>query len=115
MLIDFSADFADLLTGWTGVRYGAGADNAEGVYVPGVAAAFEFKAVPPQPITMNEQQQVEGGEFARSIVKTYTPYALELNDRVTFGGIEHEVLQIDTRDTLGTYRKAYLVRVQDDH
>lgn len=115
MLIDFASDFADLVTGWGGVRLASGADNAEGIFVPGAAVPFTFKAVPPQPITMNEQQQVEGGEFARSIVKTYTPYALMLNDLVTFGGIDYEVLQLDTRDPLGTYRKAYLVKVQNDH
>jgi hypothetical protein len=115
MLIDFAADFADLLTDWSGVRRSAGSDNAEGVFVPGAEVPFTFKAVPPQPITMNELQQVEGGEFTRSIVKTYTPYPLLNNDIVTYDGIDYEMLQFDNRGPLGSHRKAYLVRVQDDH
>lgn len=114
-LIDFGADFADLLESWTGARAGAGSDNAEGVYVPGVDVPLSFLATPPQPINQNDLVMEEGGEFRRSIVKTYTPEALQINDRVTYGGVTYEVHQIDERQPLGSYQKAYLVKVQNDN
>ena len=115
MLIDFATDFAELLVPWTGSRAGAGADNAEGVFVPGTPVALAFNATPPQPIKQNELAMDEGGEFRRSIVKTYTPFALLINDRVTFASTLYEVHQIDERQPLGTYQKVYLVKVQDDN
>lgn len=115
MLIDFAASFASLLVRWDGSRTGAGADDDEGNFVPGVAAPFSFMAVPPQPLTMNELQMQDGGEFVRSLVKTYTPYALQINDVVTFDGISYEVHRIDDRQTLGRYIKATLRKVQNDN
>ena len=114
-LIDFGTDFAELLEPWTGTRAGAGADNAEGVFVPGVSAPLSFSATPPQPINQNDLVMDEGGEFRRSIVKTYTPFTLLINDRVTYGGTLYEVHQIDERQPLGSYQKAYLVKVQNDN
>lgn len=115
MLIDFANEFSEFLVPWTGSRPTAGADNAEGVYVPGASVPLSFQAVPVQPLTMKELQMVEGGEFVRSIVKTYTPFALEINDIVSYLGENYEIHQIDQRDPLGTYRKVYLVKVQNDH
>ena len=114
-LIDFAADFAELLEAWAGNRAGAGADNAEGVFVRGVAVPLSFKATPPQPLNQNDLIQDEGGEFRRSIVKTYTPFALLINDRVTYGSTLYEVHQIDERQPLGSYQKVYLVKVQNDN
>lgn len=114
-LIDFGTDFADLLDDWTGTRAGVGADNAEGVYVPGASTPLSFKATPPQPINQNDLVIDEGGEFRRSIVKTYTPATLLINDRVTYVGTLYEVHQIDERQPLGTYQKVYLVKVQNDN
>lgn len=115
MLIDFATDFAELLEPWTGTRAGAGADNAEGVYVPGTPVAIAFDATPPQPIKQNELAMDEGGEFRRSIVKTYTPATLLINDRVTYAGVLYEVHQIDERQPLGAYQKVFLVKVQNDN
>lgn len=115
MLIDFGTDFADLLVKWSGSRAGAGSDNAEGVFLPGVAVPFAFMAVPPQPMTMNELQMEEGGEFVRSLVKTYTPYALQINDVLTFRGISYEVHRIDDRQPLGRFLKVTLRKVQNDN
>lgn len=105
-LIDFAVDFAELLEPWTGARAGAGADNAEGVYVPGVDVPLSFSATPPQPIKQNELAMEEGGEFRRSIVKTYTPFTLLINDRVSYGGTLYEVHQIDERQPLGSYQRS---------
>jgi len=114
-LIDFGTDFAELLEQWTGTRAGEGADNAEGVYVPGVATALSFMAMPPQPVNQNDLVMDEGGEFRRSIVKTYTPATLLINDRVTYADTLYEVHQIDVRQPLGSYQKVYLVKVQNDN
>ena len=114
-IIDFGTDFAEILESWTGTRAGVGADNTEGVYVPGTPVALSFKATPPQPINQNDLVIDEGGEFRRSIVKTYTPATLLINDRVTYGGTLYEVHQIDERQPLGTYQKVYLVKVQNDN
>ena len=114
-LIDFGADFAELLESWTGTRAGVGADNAEGVYVPGADVPLAFLAPPPPPINQNDLVMDEGGEFRRSIVKTYTPATLLISDRVTYAGTLYEVHQIDERQPLGTYQKVYLVKVQNDN
>jgi hypothetical protein len=114
-LIDFAVDFADLLDSWTGSRAAAGADNSEGVFVPGVAVPLSFRATPPQPINQNDLVQDEGGEFRRSVVKTYTSAVLLINDRLTYAGTVYEVHQIDERQPLGTYQKVYLVKVQNDN
>jgi hypothetical protein len=114
-LIDFATDFADLLENWTGTRAGVGSDNDEGVFVHGADVPLSFKATPPQPIGQNDLVMDEGGEFRRSIVKTYTPFVLLINDRVTYAGTTYEVHQIDERQALGTYQKVYLVKVQNDN
>jgi hypothetical protein len=114
-LIDFGADFAELLEPWAGTRAGAGSDDAEGNYVPGVDVPLSFLATPPQPINQNDLVMDEGGEFRRSIVKTYTPAVLLINDRVTYGGTLYEAHQIDERQPLGSYQKVYLVKVQNDN
>lgn len=114
-LIDFGTEFAELLEQWAGTRAGAGTDDAEGNYVPGADAPLSFLAAPPQPIKQNELVMDDGGEFARSIVKTYTPATLLINDQVAYGGTLYEVHQIDERQPLGSYQKVYLVKVQDDH
>lgn len=114
-LIDFATDFAELLEPWTGTRAGAGTDDAEGNYAPGTPAALSFMATPPQPINQNDLVMDEGGEFRRSIVKTYTPAVLLINDRVTYAGTLYEIHQIDERQPLGSYQKVYLVKVQNDN
>jgi hypothetical protein len=114
-LIDFGIDFAELLEPWTGARAGAGTDDAEGNFVPGATVPLSFSATPPQPINQNDLVMDEGGEFRRSIVKTYTPFTLLINDRVTYGGTLYEVHQIDERRPIGSYQKAYLVKVQNDN
>jgi hypothetical protein len=114
-LIDFGPVFSDMLELWTGTRAGAGTDDAEGNYVPGAAVPLLFLAMPPQPISQNDLVMEEGGEFRRSTVKTYTPFGLLINDRVTYGVTLYEVHQVDERQPLGSYQKVYLVKVQDDN
>lgn len=115
-LIDFAVDFAELLEPWTGARAGAGADNAEGVYVPGADVPLSFMATPPQPINQNDVVMDEGGEFIRSAEKTYTPDDVRNNDIVTYDGVKmFRALQNDDRTPLGSYKKVYLVKVQNDN
>lgn len=114
MLIDFANDFADLLVPWTGTRASAGSDDAQGRYVEGASSALSFDATPVQPLTQNELRQQEGGEYVGSRVKTYSPFALLNNDIITGDGVTYQVMQIDNRAQLGTYTKAFLIKVQND-
>lgn len=114
MIIDFANEFSDLLVAWTGTRETAGADNAAGQYVPGTPTPLSFMATPVQPLSMRELKQQDGGEFVGSTVKTYTAFDVQINDVLTYRGINYQVRQINDRDTFGGYRQAMLTKVQND-
>lgn len=114
MIIDFAADFADLLEDWTLTTTSPGAVGDYGQWVPGGDVVSTIQAVPPQPLNENEWQQQEGGEYTSSLEKTYSTTAVSNGDKLSFDGIDYEVHQSVTRARLGGFHKLILRRIVGD-
>jgi len=114
-MIAFGDDFADLFVLMTLTRASAGAVNSEGQYVAGASSSQTIKAVPPQPVKMGELVDDDSGQITRSHVRTYTATPLQDGDLIAHKGITYRVDMVTDRDDLGSYYRAYMVRVQNDH
>lgn len=114
-MINFAADFADLLVPMTLSRNAAGTVNAEGQYVAGSATSVAITAVPPQQVKMGDLVDDESGQITRSHVRTYTDYAVAVGDIISYKAIDYRVDMVSDRDDLGSYYRAIMVKVQNDH
>lgn len=120
MLFDFNQVWGDQFIDYTLIRYSAGADNAEGVYVPGASTTQTIQGMPPQPLNEKELMQFTDGQKIQDIQKIYTSFPVrvrtdEVNaDRFQFEGQEYEVIKVETRDILGNYYKATVRKIQGD-
>lgn len=113
-MIDFAADFADLLEDWTLTTTTAGSVGDYGQWVPGADVVSTIQAVPPQPLNENELRQQEGGEYTSSLEKTYCTTAVPNGSKMSFDGIDYEVHQSETRSRLGGHHKLILRRIVGD-
>lgn len=120
MLFDFNQVWGDQFISYTLIRYSAGSDNAEGVYVPGASTTQIIQGMPPQPLNEKELMQFTDGQKTQDIQKIYTSFPVrvrtgEINaDRFQFEGKEYEVIKVETRDILGNYYKATVRKIQGD-
>lgn len=119
-MFDFDDIWSDFFISYSGTRFGPGAKNNEGKWVPGLPEVITFDGMPPQPLTEKDLQKMDDGEKVGSLQKIYTSFPLhgregDLDaDRISFEGEQHEVVQIDTRDIMGNYYKAVIRKIQGD-
>lgn len=120
MLFDFNEVWGDQFINYDLLRYSAGHDNDEGVYVPGTTTTLTVQGMPPQPLTEKELMQFEDGQKIQDIQKIYTSFPAQVRngdinaDRFQFEGHEYEVIKLETREILGNYYKATVRKIQGD-
>ena len=117
-LIDFAADFADLLITHNGLRSEAGS-NVNGRWVPGGTSPFTFKGTYPQPAGQDDFALLPEGSQLNSTIVIHSVQALKRadnqsgNDVVLWEGGSFMVMQSDRRNHLGCHYRNVLTKVQD--
>lgn len=120
MLFDFNEVWGDQFISYTLLRFSAGSDNSEGVYVPGGSTSQTVYGMPPQDVDEKTLEQLEDGQKIGDIQKIYTSFHArerdgDVNaDRFVFEGFEYEVIKLSTRDILGNYYRVIVRKIQGD-
>ena len=110
-LINFAADFADLLIKHTGYRYGASTKDTRGRVVQSAQLAFTFKGTYPQPASENDLKLAPEGSTPSSSLVIHSVQQLNITtgnikgDVVTWENEDYFVMQSNKRNHLaGNYR-----------
>lgn len=117
-LIDFGADFADLLIKHSGLRYGAGTKDGRGRFQSGVSASFSFKGTYPQPSSQDDMSLLPEGTDVTSSLTLHSVQKLNVVDGnkkadiVIWEGVNYLVMQSNRRNHLGSYYRNLIVKVQ---
>ena len=110
-LINFAAEFADLLIKHSGYRYAASSKDARGRIVQGAQVAFTFKGTYPQPAGGSDLKLASGGSTESGSLVVHSVQQLNITtgntkgDIVTWEGEDYFVMQSNKRNHLaGNYR-----------
>lgn len=110
-LINFAAEFADLLITHNGFRFGVSVKDARGRVAAGTQSAFTFKGTYPQPANANDLKLLPEGSTVSSSIVIHSVQQLNLTsngvkcDVVTWEGDSYLVMQSNKRNHLaGNYR-----------
>ena len=110
-LINFAAEFADLLIKHNGYRFAASTKDARGRVVQGAQVAFTFKGTYPQPASENDLKLLPEGSTASSSLVMHSVQQLNITigntkgDIVTWESEDYFVMQSNKRNHLaGNYR-----------
>lgn len=117
-LIDFEADFAELLIRHAGSRYGAGTKDDRGRIQSGVSAPFTFCGTYPQPANQDDMSMLPEGTEIVSALVLHSVQKLNVvggdvkADVVIWEGVNYLVMQSDRRNHLGKYYRTVIRKVQ---
>jgi len=117
-LIDFAAEFADLLITHNGSRFGNTTKDADGRAVPPVANPFTFKGTYPQPATENDLKLLPEGSTPSSAIVIHSVQQLNITenskkgDIVIWEGDDYLVLQSNRRNNLAGHYRNLMRKVQ---
>ena len=118
LLINFAADFADLLIKHNGSRFGPSTRDTRGRSVAGAAVPFTFKGTYPQPASANDLKLAADGSDVSSAITIYSVQQLNITtsnskgDIVTWEGEDYFVMQSNKRNHLAGNYKNLLRKVR---
>lgn len=111
LLIDFAAEFADLLITHNGERFLASTKDADGRVSPSGFNPFTFKATYPQPANANDLRALDQGSTPSSSLILHSVQRLKITQNGTKGDIviwegdRYLVMQCNKRNhQAGNYR-----------
>jgi hypothetical protein len=112
MLIPMMPFFGSEMASATWTTRSADAYNAAGELVPGTDTDIPIKIIAPQPVKADELQMLEDGERISDHVKTWTDAAVQNRGKITVGGLDYKVVQVEDRP-IGAFRKIIMRRSDD--
>lgn len=119
---DMLQHFADEMIDATLLSGQAGSYDADGRWVPSIAAGTPVRIIAPQPISGKDLQLLPQGEhvqhFQVSWIQTTevkTREYLEDADRIEINGEIFKIHQTHDRRTLGNFMKFFIREIRDDN
>lgn len=89
----------------------------DGKWVPSFDAGTPIKIIAPQPVTAENLQMTDAGEHVRDYLVSWSKTKVSTrdggvnSDRITFGGDNYKVVQVDNRSILGRFYRFVMRRL----
>jgi len=118
LLIDFEAEFADLLTLHNAERFDATTKSAEGRAVSGAGTPFTFTGTYPQPARANDLKMLPDGSILSSSLIVHSVQKINIatgsrnGDVLIWDGGRYRARQQNIRSPLGGNYRTLFVKIQ---